>query len=235
MKKIALIDDGMSYNRLNNINIYKEYIIRNKTIIEYNSQKAEFDSHGRVCASIIGSLTKTSNIISINVKDENENGACDDFILALNLCRELDVDIINTSIGSCYKKDFHTIKKTIKPLALKKVTIVSATSNKPLITYPAFSEFAIGVRHNIRGIGGKFIYLHYSDYGVNIETAAPNFILDSCNEKIILHPCNSFAAPVVTSVICDIIEENGRISIKDMKQELKSRANFYKKYDPIKK
>ncbi|MBS5843166.1 MAG: S8 family serine peptidase [Clostridiales bacterium] len=234
MKKIALIDDGLSYNRFNTNNVYKEYIIRNKTINEYNSQKAEFDSHGRVCASIIESLTKTSNIISINVKDENENGICDDFIVALNLCRELDVDIVNTSIGSCYKEDFHIIRKAIKPLLLKKITIVSATSNKPLITYPAFSNFVIGVRHNIRGIGGKLIYLDYSKYGVNIETSAPNFIIDSSNEKIALHPCNSFAAPVVTSIIYAIIEENGRISIKDLKQELKSRADFYKKYDSVK-
>lgn len=115
MRKIALIDDGLSYNRFNTINIYKEYIIRNKIIIEYNSQKAEFDSHGRICASTIKSLTKTSNIISINVKAENENGFCDDFILALNLCSELDVDIINTSIGSCCKKDSHIIKRQLNP------------------------------------------------------------------------------------------------------------------------
>ena len=71
-------------------------------------------------------------------------------------------------------------------------------------------------------------YLDFSKYGVDVEIAAPNFIVDSYNEKIELYPCNSFAAPVVASIICNIIEENGRISINDMKKELKKRASFHK-------
>lgn len=99
--------------------------------------------------------------------------------------------------------------KIDKALSLKKIAIVSATSNNLRITYPAFSDSVIGVRHNIRGIGGKLIYLDHSGFGVNVEASSPSFILDSSNEKLMLHPCNSFAAPVVTSVIYNIIEKMG--------------------------
>lgn len=233
MLKIALLDDGLSYNRLINNTCYEEYIVRETTISEYTSKKSKFDSHGRICASIIESLTSKPHIISINVKSEFENGACEDVIAALNLCYELNVDIINASIGTCYKKDFYKIKRAIKPLLDKKISIVSATSNDYKVTYPAFLNSVIGVRYNIRGIGGKLIYLEHSKYGVNIETASPTFLIDYNNIKLPLHPCNSFATPVVTSAVCNILDKFGRLTNEELKNVLKKYCYIYKKYDKL--
>ena len=171
------------------------------------------------------------------MKNNVSNGQCADFIYALDMCRELDVDIINSSLGTSYKKDYKLIQSKIVSLLKKNIIVVAATSNSPAITYPAYSEKVIGVRYNIRSIIGRNIFLENSNYGVNIESAPPKYLIDKDNLKMELELCNSFTAPVITSMLISNIANNGRTPYEDTINYLKTKSYYIKDNDmsPIRK
>ena len=112
MIKIAIIDDGINFNKLDNSFVDLEYAINKNKYVKYSSHFDEMDSHGLIVASILKQSIKIDcEIISIKVKDEIENGCCYNFLKAIDLCEELGVDIVNISIGSCYRSDFNKIEK----------------------------------------------------------------------------------------------------------------------------
>lgn len=232
MIKIAIIDDGINFNKLDNSIVGSEYALYKNKDVKYSSHFDKTDSHGLIVASIIKQSIKIDcEIISIKVKDEIENGCCYNFLKALDLCEELEVDIANISIGSCYRSDFTKIEKKVKKILRNNAIIVAATNNKPLITYPAYIQGVIGVRSNIRAIEGRSIFLKNSHFGVNVESSPPRHLIDKNNEMIALPICNSFATPVVTALVASLINKEERLEYADLIDRIKKHADYIKESD----
>lgn len=219
---IAIIDDRFEFYKLSPVNLIGEY----NTIVavdEYTNCSERYDSHGAICASIITKYCSYAKFYNIIVKSTFDNGYICSFINGLRHCFNIDVDIVHISIGSVASEDFKIIEDTINRLHQYKpnLLIVAACSNKNIVTFPAYLPHVIGVRYNMRCYKYGIRVLDNNELGVDVEAATPC----SLNEFGPLKRCNSFAAPVITGLIAQMIPQKDYSDIHIVKNKLKKLIN----------
>ena len=205
MKLIAIIDDGLQYNKLHLKVPVIEYEINNKNkIVRTLASKQRVEGHGMICANIIEELVEVNDyiIISIKVKDNaSTSGRIEKLIKAIKFCVLLHVDIINISIGTCEKYKTQHLHRVVKKAYENGIVIVSAISNDNRITYPAAFKEVLAVKANIRGLGNRVICFRDLKYGEFFATWISNEILTDNGEKINFRVSNSYAAPAIVANI----------------------------------
>ena len=231
MIRVALLDDGLDYKKKITFSCEGMYKAEDERIITDVAQNSPINSHGFICAHIIYSYSRENvEIVSYRVKRQDEEGDIHDLETAFNNALDRKVDIIHMSIGSCESRDRRRLKKLCNKAKRRHILVIAATDNDGAITYPAFFKNVIGVGHNIRGIGNRILYIENSRLGVDVEVCSPrNIKLDECiSEK--LPYCNSFAAAEVTGIVALLIDRVGKLSVKEVRHNLKNMAyKVYKK------
>ena len=224
--KVAIIDDGVDFNRIGISGIkidFCEDCKENKCEGNHNEEKL---SHGTLCACIIDKYRKLATIeyISLRVLNDEGSGSVDNLLSAIDWCISNDVDIVNCSLGSVLPEDIKKINKIINQGSPIKPIIVAAQSNQGKYTAPACLSNVVGVKHNYKYVNGIYKFKWYPLDDVEIETSGEHVleISDVINEKTVAS--NSFAAPVVVAKIAEIIYPQGYLSFYDLLKQLAERA-----------
>jgi len=230
MVRIAVLDDGIDQKNLVVDFACVMYRREKKEFVADIAETIDFNSHGAICVRIISDrCNRNVEIISYRIKKHDGNGNVNDLIAAFRDAIRKKVDIIHMSVGSCEKGDCNRLKRLVNKAERKKVIVVAATDNGGELTYPASFKNVIGVRHDIRGIGNKLIFIDYSEQGVDVEVCSPKEL--TCTDDHIekLPFCNSYAAAVVTGIIAEMIEKDNGITMEQVKKILREKA--YKIYN----
>ena len=222
--KVAFIDTGINTNYLKNPErVTSRFIINNGQSEKYplftSSSKSISDDHGTMCARIFEHYAEDYDYQIVDIKvlnsiydtDDNEvigKGNIKDLNKALELCLDLNVDIISMSLGSLLLSDSRYVRDIIDELNNNGVMIVAANSNSRKLSIPAVFPEVFGVEYDIWGIlkPGEILYCPKDPLRIDIISAF------EFEDEL---PSNSYAVPIVTARINKYISEgkNGRPEI----------------------
>lgn len=201
--KVAIIDDGINCDFLdNNIDVTHIDICNKKETYE-NRDTMIVPSHGTIVAGFI--LKNFSDIILTDIKvlDHFAEGKIEDLISALEKCFKLDVDIIHMSIGTTSDNKINLLQTVTNKLSKQGKLIIASSNNNDIITYPASFSNVIGIKK-----GGRTIKVLNSVLNINYKIHSDerlNLINFSnsigCNS-------NSFVSAAFTSKIIQLKYKN---------------------------
>jgi len=225
---IAIIDDGV------NEGYYGPLYLEHNIVITENLEaveRQEYDSwkfsHGTVCAGIINKYCSNAKLSSIKVLNDNMRGSIERLIYAIEWCIDKDVDIINLSIGTVHSKDKKILRKIIDKASGKDLIIAAAKSNEDIETYPACFHNVLGIKSDKNNIleEGQFIYNIEPEDGIEITACARHKLVNYLGEVKITPNWNSYAVPMISAIIADMMKEHEKLSLAEIKEKLWRRYN----------
>lgn len=230
MASIAVIDDNINSKLLMNEPVVKCFQIRGGKRVNMPETLAAGWTHATVIAAILEHCTENFEIINIQIFHHDspesmylELVEIESLKTAIELCIELDVDIISMSLGSTQLLDAPVLKEAVKRAADHGCTMIAALSNGKRLTVPAAYPEVIGVqcdREN-RLQPGEFVY----DAGDLLKAE----VTANCSFKRLMNNiedyqlCNSYAVPVVTAKINDLWNR-GIHSLNEIRKELQKES-----------
>ncbi len=228
MIKIAVIDDGISTDKIKELEFNIE-IDNNCRIIEYYD-KVQDNSHGTICAMIIKKYAPDALLGSIKIlQTYTKRGYVNQFKKAFEWCIQHGISLINISLGSTQSYDYSILYECVKNAYHNGIIMVAALSNKHVVTYPASFQNVIGVKTDQSLKDDMYYMKHNCIEGVNVAASSTHTI---GNKRTDL--CNSYAAPLITAKIYQIMNESGYRDIENIKIILNDKS--FKKlesYDPL--
>ena len=200
MIKAAIIDDGVSEN------LYHNWFLQKNTLRPLVINSSKRCTHADSCYGVIKKYLLTPKLVqwhNIKILPDNAFRAnIKSLLMALKLCTLLDVKVIHLSIGTRYWRDFQLISEEIKKQMERGAIIVAASNNEGTITYPASLPQVIGVKYGKELSGDEFYYCPNSYDGVQFIASAKHEL-----ENYTTEPANSFAAPLITSKVLNLLCE----------------------------
>lgn len=228
MIKIAVIDDGISTNKIYELQFNIE-IDEDGRIIE-NCNSVQDYSHGTICAMIIKKYAPDALLGSIKIlKSNTKRGYVNQFNKALEWCIQHNIFLINISLGSTQSYDCSIIYECVKNAYNNGIIIVAALSNKHVVTYPASFHNVIGVETDPLLIDDMYYMKPICIEGVNVVASSVHALDNKRTDQ-----CNSYSAPLISAKVSKIMNEFGYLNIENIK--LKLNENSLKKledYDPL--
>ncbi len=215
---IVVIDDGINSELYNLGNLKHNIKIYAKT-----TEKSEFfhAKHGTTCAAIIKKYATNVTFSSIKVLHGYKNrGKIEHLINGLRWCMINDIKLINMSLGSIDFRDFTKLKNCIYDVTHNGAIIVAALNNKNFFTYPACNSNVIGVRCEIDYIKDQYKVVNNPFDGVDIAASGRHLLNEFDNQERYTKPSNSYAAPLITALVNNILEDDGDITLEEIKRKL---------------
>ena len=210
--RVAVVDDGVDASC---VPLAFRYAIDNAGLRENTSPVAR-SSHGTTCARIIRKYYPAAEIGSIAILNENLKGDKNWLFAAIDVCEQQGVDIIHLSLGSTNVFDVVPVREKIRSAG--HMLFVCAQSNSGEYTVPAFLPEVISVRCDRYYTGPQFSV----EGGHYVRAGSAHDLEDG-----ITPVCNSFAAPLVTAKVCEIIEKTRSYDVFDIYKQLYRRQNAY--------
>jgi len=226
--QIAIIDDGVNEKLYNSGTLCTNIeITPDNTIQQRNCHDPFMPSHGTSCAAIIKRYAPAAVISSIKIlSDSSKTSMRNQLVKALKWCSENNVQLINLSLGTIDFRDFAEIRKVADELHSKGIIMVAACNNRNVYTVPAALPTTIGVKCDIGENlqEGEFVWNSFAPDGIEITACGRHFIKKYTGEGKATNPCNSFAAPMITGIVHNIMAENPGICFNSIKNELQKLA-----------
>lgn len=220
--RVAVIDDGINEKVYNtplegaNIEIHSDL-----SIVERSNYDAFLPSHGTTCAAIINTYARNVNFSSIKILNEKtEKAIKEQLIKALHWCAENEIHIASLSLGTIDFRDFEEIMNCINAVTENGLIIIAACNNKNVFTYPACLPNVIGVRCQKLYLKDQYCINDNILSGIEFAASGRHYLTDTFGNSRFTSPSNSFAVPLITAKVCDILRYNANISINGIKKEL---------------
>lgn len=202
--KIAVIDSGVNLrdDLLAKQNIEAIKIEQDVCQTFYT----DCSGHGTDIVKIICDQTIDPHIVSIQVLNSNNKASVDALCRAINYCTEIEVDVINLSLGlsNSSNEKIQKLKHYCDAALEKGIVIISANHNYGNLeshSYPfAFNE--------ILGVNSSS-YLESKiklDYKQNNIIFSDNVVSVPSREGVVLRKGNSFLAPVITGLYSEFVK-----------------------------
>lgn len=225
MYNIAVIDDGVCEKSFNigllkyNIEITPDLEIRER--LGYNPYEI---SHGSICAQIIRKYAPGTVLSSIKILNDNSRCSREQLIKALIWCADNDIKLVNLSLGTIDYKDFQSISHAVNRVYKKGLIIVAAANNNDVFTYPASHTNVIGVKacKHQTVEDREYIYNSCNLDGIEITACGTHLLADGINEKTVSG--SSFAAPIITALIHNILDRYPSAGLEEVKEKLREAA-----------
>ncbi len=197
---VAVIDTGISPNVS-----YSEDIIEHKMLyienqsIYLTDEKCDHIGHGTKVASCIKRIAPEAKLIDINIYRNLRVTSSVLILEALKYLLNVKVDIINISLAINTKQYIGEIDDVLEQLKLQGKIIVASVKNGLNTSFPADSEYSIGVLGAKNVARGRF--WAYSEKRIQIITSKMPDVVESIGGKRELFGGNSKAAAVTTGCI----------------------------------
>ncbi|WP_303789192.1 S8 family serine peptidase [Ruminococcus flavefaciens] len=217
--KAAIIDDGADASQFGS---FVSYSISRGGEIFLTASDEYYGVHAVMCMAVMNRYLKNKDIdwFDIRIIDQQTGlSTRKQLIKALEFCLENDVKVIHMSIGTTEFEDFPEIEDVVNKLTDRGTIIVAALSNADKLTYPACLENVIGVKTSPDLKEDMIAYV--GDPYDNIEFLA-------ASKHLVKLPAgyswstysNSYAAPVVTAKVLNVLKENSGINAEKMRDIL---------------
>lgn len=204
------------------VNISTGFTINSEGYIVEDNDKKILHEHGTVIASIISSICKKIEFISVNILSDKLLADGRVLLYVLNKMCSYSPDIIHLSLGTTSKRYIFQMKRIIKKNIKKNTIIVSAANNYGLKSYPSHLKGAVGVKANIGNDDMKIKFKNGFFY-------APSIAIDAYKETNISYEKQlkgtSISAAYITGNLALIKSEKDNIKNSDAIRELKNLIN----------
>lgn len=224
MVNIAVIDDGVNEYLLGESVVQQLIFNEDLTIDTYTIDSPERITHGTLCAGIIKLYYPDIHIYSLKILSDTLSGNIQKLFSALNWCVQNHIQVANVSLGSHCSTDLSETQKVINQVAGQGLVIICAASNHRHITYPASFSNVIGVKREESNM------LHEGEFYINDNIVDGIEFTAFAKHKLDGKECsnsNSFAAPMITAKVCELIGEYPLIHLQQIKLMLLKKANNY--------
>ncbi len=110
----------------------------------------------------------------------------------------------------------------------KGVIIVAACNNKNVYTYPASLSNVIGVKCDPEEQlkEGQYRYNPYPLDGIEITACSSHLIVKYDGIGKTTSCCNSFATPMITAIVYNILLKNSSLSLEEVKNRLEEGQGY---------
>ena len=233
MVTVAIIDDGIgsglyyTNDIVNSIEITSDFIVRS-----VNKSNLFNDSHGTICAAILSKYFSNAALTSIKIlNDKNHKCKKGQLIKSIEWCVDNCIQVANLSLGTIDYRDFEIINETINMAYNRGLIIVAACNNKGIFTSPASFSNVIGVKCNKDNVikEGEYLFNLYPIDGIEVTAYSEHNLLRKGYDSKVTNKCNSYAAPMITAKVCNIINESPNITLEEIKENLyKGSINYIK-------
>jgi subtilisin family serine protease len=208
--KVAVIDTGWYAHK----DLVKNFV-EGHDATGGNDYNDNSNGHGVHVAGVIAANTDpdtvgvtgfapNSKLYIIKALDSNGCGRYDYLINSLNLAKNMDVDIVNMSLGSPVPPENDQMHNAIKEIAAQgKIIVCAAGNDGGNVNYPAKYDEVIAVAAlDEEGKMAKF-----SSRGPELDTAAPGVNIYSTwiNNQYVKLNGTSMATPAISGIIALII------------------------------
>lgn len=215
--KIAVIDNGIDDTQIDFDLENKVYVDSASECISDDKDISDFTfAHGTICANIIKKNTESAKLNSVRMLNESGRGLVDSLSPALEWCYLNGIRLVNLSFGTTHFHDKSIIRKVINHYAYKGMIIVAATSNIGYTTYPASFSNVISVE-----AGDDFHFAELAQKEKGVDFMAPveqEHFIEKAPYGI--PRSNSYAAPYVTAMIANILQENSSASLTTIRETI---------------
>lgn len=221
--KIVIIDDGVNEKLYNAGSLWLNLEVTRDQQIRKRADDCPYKpSHGTTCGAIIKKYSPDALLGSIKVLNETGRGVRDQLVTALCWCADNDIKLVNLSLGTIDFRDYEAVRMAVNYAERRGVIIVAACNNGNIFTQPASLSNVIGVKCDMEGKlkEGQYRYHCYPLDGIDITACAAHFLLKYDDGGKTTSPCNSFAAPMITAVVCNILQQSPSMSFQEMKRKL---------------
>lgn len=215
--KVVIIDSGIKsklYNDTFETNIDEGYEIsinKKRNFIEINEKNFDdYNGHGTACAFMIKELAPDISIVPIKILGNDGKGNIEQLIAALELVKELDVQVVNMSFSSNIKNLEYMLKPIIQKITERGIICVAAESNYRSISIPAEMENVIGTRGSLAIYGTKFQYCRNQPIQV-LASGVPELMIQEIGLSTFFKG-NSKATAVITGIIANQMCVYGRFN-----------------------
>lgn len=196
--RIIIVDDRIGDKSLFS-KIEKTYTIEDNQIKESSVCENDNVSHSDICVKIILKYAPDVKIINVVVKGNWEVGKIDDFILALDLCRHIDADLVSMSLGTTKRKKLNKMKKLVKDITKHKI-VVASKSNDMKKTYPAAFNNVMECYYKDKK---RFVNdCEFKNESIKNEL----YIRDNRGKLCILPYCNSYLTAHISGIVFKELE-----------------------------
>ena len=212
MSKIAILDTAISPKHLH----CQEFHIYN--VCGGDAGSVQENSHGTICARVLDYFTSGYALFQIQILEDGGKtagkpmGDIRHLKKGLQLCLELDVDIVCMSAVSSILSDSGILYETVRRLA-QKSALVAALDNRRYVTVPTAYPFVTGVQSDMKNClaPGGLANQREDLFGAGVYANCETGIL----KELGCTPSNSFAVPVAAARMNTWKNEG-----KDVKTEL---------------
>lgn len=233
MIKVAVIDDGIKLGSYGITQLSHNIIIKPnllcEEIVNCNLYK---NSHGTICAGIIKKYYPDAIFSSVKIlNDKSHKCNTKQLVKAIEWCLENNIQVVNISLGTINYRDFDILNNIINKAYSEGLIIVAAYNNLDIFTCPASYSNVIGVKSCSSGYlkEGKYIFNLYPIDGIEITSCSEHKLFEDISTTKITNCCNSYAAPMITAKVCEILSEYQYITFEKVKQKLYEGSINYSK------
>lgn len=233
MSRIAIIDDAIQEEFLANKTVKEHIILYEEKPGQKGIETANPYTHATTCAIILEACTENYEIINLQImKDCKTPANINSLVRALEICLDLEVDIISMSVGTVRLSESLKLNKIMKELGRREVIMVAASSNQQLLTLPASYPEVIGVQCDIHGSLEPLKIAVHSNWWLGLQITA-NCNLDFPKKYLFDPTSNSFAVPVVVSYINTYLNKNKNSNLECVLQYFDkiSSKDFFQTFD----
>lgn len=231
---VAVIDDGVNKEYYGLQYLQNDIAVTDELGIESRQEyDKEINSHGTVCAAIIKKYCPDAAISSVKALDSGAPGNIKKLVKAIEWCIEADVDLINLSIGTNNFEDGNLLREVVAEAHNNGIIIIAANQNEDIITYPASFHNVLGVKCDRKDAlqEGEFLYCMEAADGIEIIACGRHSLKNYLGEEKHTTNWNSWAAPMVTSLVAGMLKYIPYASLEQIKRELWKRSlNYHENY-----
>ena len=223
--KIAILDDGIATCDLY-INCDSQWQISNQMTIPtaIPSPSDSTYTHGTICAAIIQKYAPAAQLISLKVLPANAAGSAKQLLAAMQWCLDQDIQVLNLSLGTTSPPDYVEIARMAHRLADHNRIIVAAQNNNNQYTVPASLDCVIGVKKRSLYSDSQYMVTWYPLDGIEVLASARHHLRRKDGSDFTTEICNSFAAPLITAQIANLLDSGVPPSKTELLQRLASGA-----------
>lgn len=228
---VAVIDDGINasvFGKLDvkhDLTVMPDGSISNRTSTDYITT-----THGTICAGIISKYAPHTKFCSIRIfHNEILTSTLTQLVAALEWCVEYNVPIIHMSVGTTQPSDFGAVKKIFARLFQNNQVVIAACNNTMQFTLPADLYGVFGVVADKELVGDNYYFSSNAHLECGRIHASSKHVINTLNNTSYFTPVsNSFAAPTVTAVISNLLEnvDEKFLPIPRIVQKLANREDY---------
>jgi subtilisin family serine protease len=227
--RVAVIDSGIDGDHPaigGMVRGWAEPVMDEHGAISYREEPhGDLFGHGTACAGIIHAIAPEAELYSIRVLGRRLSGKGAIFAAGLRWAIDHGMHVVNLSLGTTNRDHFSLFHELVDEAYYRRVVLVSAANNMPVISYPSLYSTVVSVACcELEADAGPFAYYGNPSPPVEFGAAGIDVRLAWLNGGYITATGNSFAAPRLTGLVALLLAKHPDLTPFQVKTVLRALA-----------